>query len=169
MKRVFTQTFGVVGAILEKDGKIALVKEHRDHKAIDAGKWNQPAGWIDVGEDPLKAVTREVEEETGYKFEPTHVLGVYSLVRKDVEIEHGILPHPIKLVFTGDIKNLDAPYDFLAHEIEEVRWFDPQEIYDMDFQTLRDGDIKQEVRDYFEGKRYPLELIRHFEQGHTGA
>jgi hypothetical protein len=26
-ERVFTQTFGVVGAIIEKDGKILLVKE----------------------------------------------------------------------------------------------------------------------------------------------
>ncbi|PIQ68875.1 MAG: hypothetical protein COV91_01870 [Candidatus Taylorbacteria bacterium CG11_big_fil_rev_8_21_14_0_20_46_11] len=67
-KRVFTQVFGVVGAILEKEGKFLLVREnnppHPDH-----GKWNQPAGWVDVGENPITAVSREVREETGFDCE----------------------------------------------------------------------------------------------------
>ena len=29
-KRIFTQTFGVAGAIIEKDGKVLLVKEGED-------------------------------------------------------------------------------------------------------------------------------------------
>ena len=48
MQRVFTQTFGVVGALLVRDGKILLVKEAGK---MDNGKWNQPAGWPEVGED----------------------------------------------------------------------------------------------------------------------
>ncbi len=44
--RVFTQTFGAVGTILEGDGKILLVKEAGGR---DKGKWSHPAGWIDVG------------------------------------------------------------------------------------------------------------------------
>lgn len=164
MKRVFSQTFGVVGAILEKDGKIALVKEHHKKSVPDSGKWNQPAGWIDVGEDPVTAVKREVEEETGYAFEPTHILGIYSLVRKDVAEELGETPHAIKIIFVGKINNHDNPSAFVEHEIEEVRWFDPSEIYDMDISTLRDEDIKQEIRDYFKGIRYPLELLHHFVQ-----
>ena len=66
-ERVFTQVFGVVGAIIEKEGKILLVKEAGTH---DKGKWNQPAGWIDVGEDPIEMVKRELKEETGLDFNP---------------------------------------------------------------------------------------------------
>src|SRR4030043_154693 len=60
MVRVYTQTFGVVGAILERNGKILLVKEAQGR---GKGKWSQPAGWIDVGENPIDAVKRGVEEE----------------------------------------------------------------------------------------------------------
>ncbi|HLG25955.1 MAG TPA: NUDIX domain-containing protein [Candidatus Gracilibacteria bacterium] len=163
MSRVFTQTFGVVGAILEKDGKIALVKENPKVVMPDAGKWNQPAGWIDIGENPVDAVKREVEEETGYTFEPTALLGVYSLVREDIAGQLGATPHAIKIIFLGEIKNHDAPAT-ITDEIEEVRWFTPEEIFAMDSGTLRDEDIKNEIRDYLSGKKYPLDVIKHWVQ-----
>jgi len=42
MERVFTQTFGVVGGIIEKNSKILLVREAKAGE--DTGKWNHPAG-----------------------------------------------------------------------------------------------------------------------------
>src|SRR3989338_625304 len=102
MSRVYTQVFAVVGAIIEREGKFLLVKEnqptHPDH-----GKWNQPAGWIDVEENPIDAVKREVREETGYDFAPTHLLSVSSLVRKDQTKHFGATPHALKLIFVGRI------------------------------------------------------------------
>ena len=77
VERVLTQTFAVVGAIIEKDEKILLVKEAGTR---DKGKWNQPAGWIEVGQNPLVAVVKEVKEETGLDFEPTGLIGIYSTV-----------------------------------------------------------------------------------------
>lgn len=161
MKRFFSQTFGVVGAIIEREGKILLVKEVQnfsDGKGPDHGKWSHPAGWIDVGEDLTRSVKREVEEETGYEFIPTNVLGVYSLVRKDIKKDTGT-PHAIKIIFTGKIsrnKNLN-----LADDVSEIKWFLPEEIYRMDQAMLRDLDIKQMVKDYFAGKKYPLDLVVH--------
>lgn len=157
-ERILTQTFVfvVTGAIIEKEGKFLLVKENRGK---DAGKWNQPAGWVDVGENPVTAVMREVKEETGLDFEPTGILGIFSLVRKDREIEPGNMPHPIKLIFVGKIAGGEiAPS---GKEISEVKWFTPEEIESMGRDTLRDLDIKQEVRDYQKGVSYPLEIIHH--------
>jgi 8-oxo-dGTP pyrophosphatase MutT (NUDIX family) len=75
-----------------RDGKILLVREAQ-RKGPDNGKWNHPAGWIDVGENPIEAVKREVLEESGFTFTPKYLLGIYSLVRKDIEKELGATPH----------------------------------------------------------------------------
>ena len=157
--RVFSQTFGVVGAILERDGKILLAKEGKSFKDNDTGKWSHPAGWIDVGEDPIEAVEREVLEESGFEFEPTALLGVYSLVRKDSENLLGALPHAIKIIFKGKILHHEPK--ILSHEITETKWFTPEEIFTMGGATLRDVDIKQMVKDYFDGKEVPLDFITH--------
>ncbi|MDP2933673.1 MAG: NUDIX domain-containing protein [bacterium] len=159
-KRVFTQVHAVAGAIIEKDGKILLVKEV--WASPDQGKWNQPAGWIDIGDNPLYSVVKEVKEETGYDFVPTGLLGIYSIVRKDLEkeIEAGF-PHAVKLIFVGEISG--APQSG-NDEIGEVRWFSPEEIEEMGTALLRDMDIKNEVKDYFIKKPLPLETISHFVQ-----
>jgi phosphatase NudJ len=158
MPRIFSQTFCAVGALIEKDGKIALVQEQAEGMP-DHGKWNQPAGWLDVGENPIVGAKREVEEETGFTFTPTAILRIYSLVRKDIEEQCNGTPHAIKIIFVGDVKT-DGQKNFHS-DISDLRWFTPEEIYAMDSSTLRDIDIKQLVRDYFDGKRYPLELIQH--------
>lgn len=160
-QRVFTQVFGVVGVILERDGQFLLVKENKPGHP-DHGKWNQPAGWIDVGEDPIVSVSREVKEETGLDFTPTYILGIFSLVRKDLagKFGEGRLPHALKIIFSGDI-DASTPGQFDASEISEIRWFTPEEIYAMDGKILRDIDIKNEVRAYLSGLRYPLSLVTH--------
>jgi 8-oxo-dGTP diphosphatase len=161
MEKFFTQTFGVVGAIIEKGGKILLVRENQPGEPDD-GKWSHPAGWIDLGENPIEAVEREVKEETGYDFKPTHFLGVYSLVRRDIEKEKGASPHPIKLIFIGEIKNFAK--ENLLGDTRGTKWFGPEEIFAMDRKTLREDDIKQMVKDCFSGRQYPLEIINHYIQ-----
>lgn len=156
MQRVFSQTFGVVGAFLVKDRKILLVKEAG---TSDKGKWNQPAGWPEVGEDLVLAAKRETEEETGYTFTPTHLLGIYSLVRKDSAKKLGGTPHAIKLIFVGEISGQRQEVD--PGEIAEIKWFTPEEIEQMDATQLRDLDIKQMTKDYFSGQRYDLGALTH--------
>ena len=155
--RVFTQTFGVVGAIIEKDGKFLLVQEGRDSK-FDKLMWSQPAGWIDVGEDPKDAIIREVKEETGFDFTPTSILGIYSLYRKDMLDRVNPAPHAIKIIFTGNVKGEQITSN---DEIKSLRWFSAQEIKNFDIIKLRDLDIKQEVADYNAGKKYPLDILTH--------
>jgi len=154
-KRVFTQTFGVVGAMIERGGKFLLVKEK---KASAKDKWNHPAGWIDVEENTVNAVKREVKEETGFDFEPKNILGIYVLVKQEQKDLH----HAIKIIFTGEIGENQEKY--MEDEISEVKWFMPEEIENMDLNTLRDADIKTMVKDYLAGKKYPLDIITHTTQ-----
>ena len=153
MERIFTQTFGVVGAIIEKDGKIILVKEAKE--GTDKGKWDHPGGWIEIGENPIEGVKREVKEETGLDFTPTHILGIYSLVREDLQSIH----HPIKIIFLGDIS--DKKIGELFDDVSEKKWFKPEEIEKMDSATLRDLDTKKMIRDYSKGQKYPLNILTH--------
>ncbi len=157
MSRVFSQTFGVVGALIEKNGKFLLVRETDTNKA-DAGKWNHPAGWIDVGEDPTEAVKREVREETGFDFRPTALLGIYSLVREDLHEQLHATPHAIKLIFLGEINEQSSRP--LESDVSEIQWFTAEEV-DKLGTNLRDCDIKIQIKDYLAGKRYPLEALTH--------
>lgn len=164
MSRSFNQTFGVAGALIERDGKFLLVREAFPNKPDhpDKGKWNHPAGKIDVGEDPVEAVKREVREETWYDFTPTHLLGVYSQVRNDLTEKLGATPHALKFIFIGTIS--DGQTGELHEDVAEVKWFTPEEIEAIDVSTLRDRDIKLTVKQYLSGRRLPLDVIRHSER-----
>jgi len=152
MRRVRTQPFVVVAAIIEIDGKFLLVQEAW---GPIKGLWNTPAGWLDLGENPIEAAAREAKEETGYDFAPDSLLGVYS----SVKAENGELKHPIKLAFRGTISGEPASVD--GAEITQMKWYLPEEIYAMDRKELRDLDIKNIIRDYLVGKKYPLDLVHH--------
>lgn len=162
IQRVYTQAHAAVGAILERDGKILLVHEycpgHPDHE-----KWHFPAGWVELGENPFEAIVREIKEEAGYDFTPTAILGVYSMVRKDTRGKMWGDPtafvHGFRIVFLGEIKGEQGK--LMEEEISGTRWYDPEEIYAMDDSVLRDRDVKQMVRDYCTGKKYPLEVLTH--------
>ena len=57
---------GAVGVLaFDSSGKIVLVKQYR--YPINQFTYEIPAGKLAKGEDPLKCVNRELEEETGYQ------------------------------------------------------------------------------------------------------
>lgn len=157
VKRVYTQVFCVVGTIIVKDDKILLIREAG---TVDKGKWNLPAGWLDVGENPINGAKREAKEETGFDIKITDFLGVYSLVRSDLQKVDGFIRHPIKLIFIGKISG-EKKYNIDKKEITEVKWFSLEEIEKMSKDELRDIDIKNQFKEYLTGKRYPLDIIKH--------
>jgi len=152
----YNQPYIIVSAILEKDGKFLLVKET---KKIAEGLWNIPGGRLDPQENPIDAVKREIKEETRYDFNPTYLLGIYSIVNKSLEKEFAIIPHITDFTFMGKILGKDDE-DLLA-DISEARWFSFEEIEKMDKNSLRDPYIIEIIKDYIKGIKYPLELIKH--------
>ena len=64
----------------------------------------------------------------------------------------------MKLIFRGRISGeLINSND----EIMEVRWFSLEDIEKMSRDEMRDMDIVDEIKDYFAGRNFPLDLIRH--------
>jgi len=152
----YNQTYIIVSAILEKDGKFLLVKET---KKIAKDLWNIPGGRLDPQENPIDAVKREIKEETRYDFEPTHLLGIYSIVNKSLEKKFGIIPHITDLTFMGELLSKDE--GSLLEDVSETKWFSFGDIEKMDKDSLRDVYITEIIRDYIKGVKYPLEIIKH--------
>ncbi len=64
----FKEKFEVVSCFIEHDSKILLL-HRQDHKP-QGNTWGVPAGKVDEGEDVLRAIIREIGEETGINAEP---------------------------------------------------------------------------------------------------
>lgn len=56
---------GQKAIVLNTKGEILVLQ--RSKKAGAEGKWSLPGGGLDDGEDPIKSIKREIEEETKVK------------------------------------------------------------------------------------------------------
>lgn len=77
---------GGAAVLLVKDGKIALVKQHRYLYGKDICEI--PAGKLEEGEDPAAGAARECEEETGYFAEVVKLLEIYPSPGYTDEVIH---------------------------------------------------------------------------------
>ncbi|SER82527.1 ADP-ribose pyrophosphatase YjhB, NUDIX family [Streptomyces sp. yr375] len=62
-------------AVCVRDDRILLARSPAPGGTYE---WVLPGGGMEHGEDPLDTVVRELDEETGYRVEPTGLLGVDS-------------------------------------------------------------------------------------------
>jgi 8-oxo-dGTP diphosphatase len=69
---------GVFAAILDPDRGILCVR-----RAYPPFNWTLPGGRVEQGESPVRALVREVQEETGWTVEPRELIGVYAAPFKD--------------------------------------------------------------------------------------
>jgi len=60
------------GAIFDDHGRILCVKRNYGDRT-----WTTPGGGIEPGESPFQATQREAYEESGYRVEIEHLIGVY--------------------------------------------------------------------------------------------
>jgi 8-oxo-dGTP diphosphatase len=106
----------VAGVVVRQDGKYLLLQE-KQPKAY--GKWNFPAGRVDVGESIEETALREAKEESGFDVE---------LIR-EIKIFHTSATDVVKHVFEAKIVGgeLQTPED----EILASGWFTYAEILEM--------------------------------------
>lgn len=63
------------GALIERDDRLLLVLRSDEPFA---GRWNLPAGFVEVDESPAEAAQREAQEETGLRIAVERVEDVYA-------------------------------------------------------------------------------------------
>ena len=105
----------VVGGVIEKDGKVLLVQEAKERCY---GKWNIPAGSLEIGESIYDGAIREIKEECGCDVDLTGVLSIVN----EVTSEHIFLA----IVFSTEL--VAETIKFNKDEILDVKWFDIDEV-----------------------------------------
>ncbi len=87
---------GGAAVLLVKDGKVALVKQHRYLYGKDI--YEIPAGKLETGEEPAVGAKRECEEETGYSAEVEKLLEIYPSPGYTDEVIHIFLAKNARFV-----------------------------------------------------------------------
>lgn len=140
-----------VAAVIAHDGKFLLVEE----ETAQGIRFNQPAGHLEADESLLAAVVRETLEESAYHFKPTHLIGIYRWHSDESDITY------LRFAFTGEITGHE-PERALDAGIIRAAWFTPDEIR-TSAPRHRSPLILRCVEDYLAGKRYPLEILTHYD------
>lgn len=140
-----------VAAVIEHAGRYLLVEEHTP----EGLRLNNPAGHLEPGESPQDAVVREALEETGRRFEPQALVGVY-LSRFQRAATGEDLTY-LRLAFTGTVGEPD-PGRTIDPEIVRVMWMTPQELLGC-APRHRSPLLMRCIDDHRAGRRYPLDLI----------
>ena len=111
-------------ALIEKDGKILLVRRANDPMR---GLWTLPAGFIDAGENPADAVVRECLEETGYQVQITRLVDVLF------GQEHPRGAH-ILIVYQAEIVSGEG---VAGDDVDQIGFFSRQSLPPLAFDTTQ--------------------------------
>lgn len=140
-----------VAAVVEHEGRFLLVEE----ETSDGIRLNQPAGHLDEAESLLTACARETLEETAWHFQPRSLIGIYQWSRPQGDITY------LRFAFAGELgaHEPDRPLD---SGILRTIWLSPSELVNRREQH-RSPLVLQCVDDWLSGRRWPLDLIRHYD------
>jgi len=116
---VKTYTRPVVHALIEKDGKILMVKAKR---GFTEGFWNLPGGFIEFGENLEEAIKREVKEETGLDVKKMGLFNVYTNLFSGKESQQYYM---ICVIYRCDVEGHIKIQN--KDEIDKINYFTPKE------------------------------------------
>lgn len=104
---------GAEAILLDEDGRVLLGRRALEPRA---GCWDFPGGFVHEGEEPLAAMRREIQEETGLEAEPLRFLGTWNE------------PYDGRIVLCLTWVARGHGQARAADDLTEVRWFARDEI-----------------------------------------
>lgn len=140
-----------VAAVIERDGKFLLVEEETSQGL----RFNQPAGHWEDDETLSAATIRETLEESAYDFEPEYLIGIYRWRAPESDTTY------LRFAFSGELLD-HHPERKLDDGIVRAVWLTPDEIR-ANQHLHRSPLILRCVEDYLAGRRYPLDILVHYE------
>ncbi|MFA9441123.1 NUDIX hydrolase [Uliginosibacterium sp. sgz301328] len=140
-----------VAALVERDGYYLLVEEHTDQGL----RLNQPAGHLEEDESLINACIREAMEETAHHVVPDYLVGVYQWKRPAGDITYLRFAYAARATGKEEGRALDEG-------IVRTVWMTLAEL-EASPERLRSPLVLQCIRDHAAGRRFPLELVRHFD------
>lgn len=75
-REIIEHNGGAVAVALTDENKVVLVKQYR--KAMEKDIIELPAGKIELGEEPLATINRELKEETGYTAQDVKLIAKFN-------------------------------------------------------------------------------------------
>ena len=138
-----------VATIVEKDGEFLMVEEVADGQRV----FNQPAGHVERDETLMAAAIRETLEETGWKVEPTSIVGFYLYQAPT----NGVTYFRVCFAATAIHAVDDAVLD---EGIIGPRWLTLDQLRSSGV-PLRSHLVTECIEDYLSGQQIPLSLLSH--------
>lgn len=101
----------------DNEGKILIERQYR--RGVDDFVYEVPSGWIEDGEDPVKAGERELLEETGYKGDAKLIGKIYVQAGYSSQIAYVVL---VENITDAGGKKLDSDEEIETQKLstEEV-------------------------------------------------
>ncbi len=141
-----------VAAVIEADGRFLMVEERA---GSGDSVYNQPAGHLEPKESLLDAVIRETLEESGWRFHPQALVGIY---RWQVPPDGATY---LRFCFCGRVSD-HQPERPLDEGIIRASWLSRDQLIDQS-RRLRSPLVLRAIDDYLAGHRHPLELLHEVE------
>ncbi len=107
---------GVAGILFHADGSLLMVQRGQEPAR---GRWSIPGGLVEVGERLETAVAREIEEETGLRVEPLHLVELVERIHPDPANPVRIRYHYVLADFLCRITGGSLA---AASDADDVRW-----------------------------------------------
>ncbi|MDD4928674.1 MAG: NUDIX hydrolase [Gallionella sp.] len=140
-----------VAAVIERDGRFLLVEEETSQGL----RLNQPAGHWEAHESLLDGTIRETLEESAFDFTPEHLIGIYRWHAQASDTTF------LRFAICG-VVTCHHPERPLDQGIVRTLWLTTDEIRASQ-ERHRSPLVLRCCEDYLAGKRYPLDILIHYE------